>query len=110
MKIIELKGILKKKGFVEEKFDTGINYTKSIDHVTLICYIEPDIDVAFISVYKWKNNDLKGTYNVPVNRLNHLENEITTFFERTIDDIPHCVGEKTDVHVEIQHAIQEAFR
>ena len=110
MKIIELKGILKNKGFSEEEFDTGMNYTKTIGHVTLICYIEPNIDVAFISIYKWNRNDLKGTYNVPLMMLRNIETDIPTFFERTISDIPQYVGEKTDVHAEIRNVIQEIFR
>jgi len=110
MKVQELKDILVGKGFDEEKLDTGYNYRKVIDHIELVCYIEPQIDIAFISLYKWNNNEVKGVYKASLIELSRVEKSVQTFFEKTLDDMPLYIGSKINLHSEVKAAIDSTFQ
>ena len=109
MKIHDLSVLLKEKGFKEEKLDSGMNYTRTIGHIELICYIEPGIEVEFISIYRWNNNDVKGTYNISMQELNNSNEKAATFFRKTKNNLPECIGEKVDTHIELDKVIEETF-
>jgi len=107
MDIKELESTLNEKGFKEEKQDTGIRYTISDDHVELICYIEPNIEVEFISVYSWNRNDVKGTYNLSIDELKRTKNTVPVLFKKTKNNMPEYIGETTNVHKEVDVAIEK---
>lgn len=109
MKIKELEKILKEKGFEEEKLDSGHNFIKTLGHISFICYVEPDIEVEFITIYQWDNNDVKGTYNLSLNELNRNEDSVETLFRKTKNNMPQRIGEFTDTHKEVEEALQAIF-
>ncbi len=109
MKIDQLKETLLNKGFDEEKLDTGFNFTKTVKNVQLICYIEPNINVSFITVYSWDNNDVKGTYDLTMKELGRVEPSAISFFRKTLDNMPKFVGEK-NIHTEVEEVISETFQ
>jgi len=109
MKIEELGNILKEKGFTEEKMDSGYNYTLEAGHIKLICYIEPGMDVEFVSIYHWSNNDVKGTYNIPVNQLLGYNGQAITLFRKTKNNLPQRIGLTTDTHEELEHTLLKIF-
>ncbi|GEM_PF-1505480 len=110
MKSQELAQILIDNGFLEESMDTGCNYSKTAGPIKLICYIEPVIDVQFVSIYSWKNNDVKGTHNVSMTELNMGKDSVVTMFRKTKNNLPQFIGEKIDTHIELEKAIDEIFR
>ncbi|MDR2954671.1 MAG: hypothetical protein LBV43_06290 [Prevotella sp.] len=109
MNIRELESFLKEKGFVEEKQDSGIIYKIEKDHVELICYIEPGIEVEFISRYRWKNNEVKGTHNISEDELLHVRDSVKVLFKKTKNNLPQYIGEKTDTHNEVEKVIDRIF-
>jgi len=109
MKIQDLKDLLIERGFKEEKLDTGINYSKTIDHIELICYIEPGINVSFICLYKWNDNEIKGTYDLPINQLGSGSVTLSALFERAVKDMPRYIGENIDVHAEMERVIDDTL-
>lgn len=112
MNIQELKELLLEKGFREEKVDTGFNYTQTVGHVELTCYIEPNIDIAFIAVYKWNDNDVKGTHNVSMYELARSIFSVSSAFKHTTDRMPRYIGlppEGIDLHAAIINTIDEIF-
>jgi len=109
MKSKELGLLLKEKGFKEEKLDSGINYSKRVGHVELICYIEPNVEIEFISIYRWDNNDLKGSYNISLLELDSNRDSVVTFFKKTKRDMPQYIGLTVNVHSEIDTAIENTF-
>jgi len=108
MKLENLKETLLDKGFMEEKVDTGIRYSKELNNVKLICYIEPNISISFISLYDWSNNEIKGTYDVPMERLGSIKSSAFLLFMKTLKNMPEFVGEK-DVHTQVKYSINNAF-
>lgn len=109
MKTQELENYLKEKGFNEEKLDTGCNYTKTIGHIELTSYVEPDVEVEFVAVYRWKNNDVKGTYNVSMKQLQLDKESIASLFRKTKNNMPQRIGERVDTHEELENAIRATF-
>jgi len=109
MKSQELSDILKEKGFTEELLDSGLNYTKISGHIELICYIEPRIEVEFISIYRWRNNDVKGTFNISMSELDKSHEKVINFFRKTKNNLPECIGEKVDTHIEVEKVLRETF-
>jgi len=110
MEIQELERILKERGFEAEKLDSGYNYTNSIEHISLICYIEPDIEVEFITIYQWNNNEVKGTHNLSMKELNQSQDSVETLFRKTKNNMPQHIGEFTDTHKEVENAILKIFQ
>lgn len=108
MKLENLKETLLNKGFAEEKIDTGISYSKEINNIKLVCYIEPNIRISFISIYDWSNNEVKGTYDVLMTDLGKIKNSAFLLFMKTLKNMPEYVGEK-DVHTQIKYAINNTF-
>lgn len=109
MKTQELAEILIQHGFIEEALDSGCNYTQTFGHIELICYIEPGIDIQFITLYSWNNNDVKGTYNISIDKLRIDSDSVATMFRKTKASLPQYIGEKVDTHIETEKAIEEAF-
>lgn len=109
MKLQELESILIEKGFEEEKLDSGYNYTKKVGHILLICYVEPDIEVEFIAIYRWNNNDVKGTHNLSLNELDRSKDSVETLFRKTKNNMPQQIGNFTDTHREVEEALRDLF-
>lgn len=105
----ELEEILKSKGFKEERLDSGCNYTKTVGAIELICYVEPDIEVEFIALYQWENNEVKGAYNISVEQLKHEEEPVDMFFRKVKKNLPRYIGESIDTHTEVEKAIRSIF-
>lgn len=105
MNIQELENLLKDKGFEEKKQDTGMEYTLTDGHVKLICYVEPGVEVEFISLYRWKNNEVKGTYNLSVKDMEWTKDSVQTMFRKTKNNIPQHIGETIDVHEEVERVV-----
>ena len=105
MKVQALENTLKNSGFQEDPLDSGCNYIKKVGHITFICYVEPGIEVEFIVIYQWKNNDVKGAHNISLNELSRSHQPIETFFRLAKNDMPPYVGEFTDTHDEVEKAI-----
>ncbi|WP_156032925.1 hypothetical protein [Prevotella sp. 10(H)] len=102
-----IENLLKEKNFKEEKVDTGIRYTLESGNIELICYVEPNVEVNFISLYKWKNNDVKGTYNLTIQELRLTKDTLQTMFRKTKNNMPEHVGETVNVHQELDKVIDE---
>jgi len=109
MKMQELAAALKGRGFEEDKLDSGCNYTKKSGHIELICYLEPEVDVEFVIYYRWSNNDVKGTYNVPLTELNFGHESIISYFRKAKDSMPLYIGNTVDVHEEVENVIERTF-
>lgn len=109
MKVEELREVLIVNGFTGEKLDSGYNYTIEAGYIKLICYIEPGMDVEFISIYRWNNNDVKGTYTISVNQLLGYKDNVATLFRKTKTNLPQWIGLTTDTHVVLETTIQEIF-
>jgi len=108
MNLEELKTTLTEKGFEEQEQDTGIQFTLTDGHIELTCYIEPAVEVEFISLYRWKNNDVKGTYNVTAKELPLTKDTVLTMFRKTKNNMPEYVGE-TNVHTEVDAVLEKIF-
>lgn len=106
MDIHELKDWLKEKGFKEEKQDTGIKYTLSEQNVELICYIEPNIEIEFISLYKWHRNGVKGTHNISIGDFSRTKDSILTLWKKTKNNMPEHIGEEINTHEEVDKVIE----
>lgn len=109
MKTQELAEFLVQKGFTEEPLDSGCNYTYRKDHIKLICYIEPGIDIQFVTIYKWNNNDVKGTYDISIDKLRIDSDSVATMFRKTKGNLPQRIGEKVDTHEEAEKVFEEIF-
>lgn len=109
MKTQELAEILEEKGFRKDKQNSGYNYTLCIDHIDLICYIEPEVSVEFVSVYKWSNNKVKGTYSLSVKELAMTKDSIPTLFRKTKENMPREIGLEVDSHLELEKVIDKVF-
>ncbi len=113
MEVQQLRNALAVAGFAEEKLDTGYNYTKTVEHTEMICYIEPGIDIAFTTIYKWHSNEVKGTFIISLEELDRYKGSVPSLFKRTTADMPEYVGDKnnggTDIHHEIVNAIDGIF-
>jgi len=109
MKTRELEEYLKEKGFKEDPLDTGCNYKYSTDHIELICYVETGIDIQFIAIYKWKNNDVKGTFNMTTDELKFTDLPVASIFRKTKNNMPQRIGDSIDTHKELEKVIQEIF-
>lgn len=109
MKLEELQETLSNKGFEEEKQDTGIRYIKTSGNLDFICYIEPGIEIEFISIYNWNDNNVKGTFNLSVKEMNTYDRTVASLFMRTKNNIPEYIGEKINVHSEINNAVNNIF-
>jgi len=109
MKTEELKDILIKKGFREERQDTGWNYTRQVNNIELMCYIEPDIEAAFIIIYRWNNNDEKGVFRLSKKELETNRDAISGLFKNSYHNMPRYIGEAINLHSEIENAIKLVF-
>lgn len=109
MRIQELTEALKAAGFQEEPLDSGYNYTKNVDHISLICYIEPEMDIEFISIYHWNNNDVKGTFNITMKAFSRSQDSVETFFRNTKRDLPQFIGQFVDTHDQLENVIEKIF-
>jgi len=107
MKIEQLEQTLASKGFKKENVDTGIEYSKISQHIALICYIEPGINVTLTSTYKWKDNDVKGVISLSIMELSRIDS-LETLFKKTLNDMPEYVGEK-NIHIEVRNTIVNTF-
>jgi len=108
MNIQTIESTLREKGFKEEKIDTGIMYSLTKENVELLCYIEPDVEVEFVTLYKWKNNDVKGTYNITMNELRFTKDTLAAMFKKTKNNMPRQIGDTINVHAVVDRAISEA--
>ncbi len=109
MTIEELKERLTEKGFQASEQDSGIKYDNFQGQVELICYIEPEIRVQFISYFRWDNNEVKGTYDLTLNQLKAETATLAHLFKRTLANMPECIGDKADAHIEVAEAMYEVF-
>jgi len=113
MKVQQLSDTLAVAGFKEEKLDTGYNFTKIVNHIELVCYIEPDINVAFTTIYKWQSNEVKGTYVVSMKEFERNDNTADSFFKKAVAEMPESIGLKSegglDIHHEVKTVIDETF-
>ncbi|MDU1904568.1 MAG: hypothetical protein E6772_07270 [Dysgonomonas sp.] len=109
MRTEELKDILIKKGFREERQDTGWNYTKQVNNIELICYIEPDIEAAFIIMYRWNNNDEKGVFRLSKKELETNKDTIAELFRNSYQNMPRYIGETINLHAEIEDTIESVL-
>lgn len=109
MKARQLQALLISNGFREERQDSGYNYTKTAGHIELECYIEPNIEIEFITFYKWKNNEIKGRYNISVKDLEKKDFTIKQLFLNTLQDIPKYVGDTVDVHSDVATVVNDLF-
>ncbi len=109
MNIEELMDLLNQKNFEEEEQDTGMEYTYKKNNIELICYIEPQVEVQFISFYRWDNNEVKGTYNISIDELKFTKDSVISFFKRTKNNLPVQIGDSINVHSEVDKAIEEIF-
>lgn len=110
MKVQELREILEEKAFNQKEKDSGIYFSKTMDHIKLICYIEPEVEVQFITLYRWKNNDVKGTYNIPVRELGFTKHTVAGLFKMTKENLPPKIGLCVDTHKEVDEVIDRIFR
>lgn len=110
MKTQELIKTLEEKAFNEKEKDSGIYFSKTMEHIKLICYIEPEVEVEFISLYRWNNNDVKGTYNISVHDLQHTKYTLAEMFKKTKDNLPQRIGECVDTHKEVEKVIDYIFK
>ena len=110
MKVQELSDILKSNDFNMETLDSGYNYTKKVGHISLNCYIEPNMGVEFISIYHWNNNDVKGTYNISIEDLSRSKDNIEALFRKTKNNMPQHIGEFIDTHELLEKAIEHVFK
>jgi len=110
MKVQELSDILKDKGFEQEPLDSGYNYSKKAGHISLYCYIEPNMGVEFISIYHWNNNDVKGTYNISIDDLNRSKESVEALFKKTKGSMPQHIGEFIDTHELLDITIERIFK
>lgn len=108
MKIQELEDTLIEKGFSETKLDTGINYSKKINNIELVCYIEPEIEIQFSTTYKWNDNEIKGAYDISITELNYGGHSPSSLFMSTLNKMPHYVGE-TNISMIIRNIIRDTF-
>lgn len=105
----KLNDILIKAGFRKEKLDSGFNYSKKVNHIELICYVEPNINIAFMSIYRWNDNDVKGTYNLSMTGFDRDKDSISSVFKKTLDNMPEFIGENINVHQEVKTVIDDTF-
>lgn len=113
MKTQDLKELLLEKGFEEEKQDTGYNYTKTVGRVKLVCYIEPNIDVAFITTYHWNSNEIKGTNSISQKEMMFKNFKVSSLFKETLNNMPQYIGDPQNginVHREIRNTIDTIFQ
>ena len=110
MKVQELSDILLRHGFEKEKLDSGFNYTKTDGHIQLICYIEPQIDIAFMTIYAWNDNEIKGIYKASLLEISRAQDSASLFFRQAVEDMPKFIGDKVDVHKEMNKAIDDTFK
>jgi len=96
MKTQEIIETLEEKGFNRQEKDSGIYFSKVMEHIKLICYIEPDVEVQFITLYRWKNNDVKGTYNITVHNLMYTKETVAEMFRKTKNNLPQRIGDCVD--------------
>lgn len=109
MRIEQIEETLANKGFKKEKQDSGYEYSKRIDHIKLICFIEPNISISFISIYTWDDNDIKGVYTLTMKEFGMRKIEsIRLPFVSSLDGMPEFVGER-NVHAEIEKTITDIF-
>jgi len=108
MGIPELKETLIEKDFKEEKRDTGLHYSKKINGIKLICYIEPEIEIQFCVIYSWNYNEVKGVYDISVKEFKLKEYTLESLFLGTLDYMPHYVGE-VNISTIIRDTILETF-
>lgn len=107
MTVETLEKALKKSGFNEDQLDSGCNHIKKAGHITFICYVEPDIEVEFIIIYHWSNNEVKGTYNISLKELSKSSQPVEAFFRIAKNNIPPYIGERIDTHEEVEKAIRQ---
>jgi len=109
MKTEDIERILKEKGFQGEKLDSGYSHTIENGPIKLICYVEPGMEVEFVSIYSWNDNDVKGTYNIPINKLLGYNGTLADLFRKTKNNLPQRIGVSIDTHVELEKAIETIF-
>ena len=109
MKTQELREILEAKGFHGKEKDSGFHYSKTLEHIKLICYIEPEVEVQFVTQYRWKNNDVKGTYNISVKELGYTKLSVPQLFRMTKENLPAKIGLSVDTHKEVDEVIDRVF-
>jgi len=110
MKTQELESYLKEKGFTEGSLDSGCNYIYDAGHIELICYVETGIEVEFLTIYRWNNNDVKGTYNIPVAELERTKDSVETMFRKTKNNLPQRIGETIDTHQAAEEVFEKVFQ
>jgi len=109
MKVQEIIQMLEEKGFNHKEKDSGLHFSKTIEPIKLICYIEPDVEVQFITYYRWNNNDVKGTYNISVRELSYTKSSLPELFKMTKENLPQQVGCCVDTHAEVDKVIDAIF-
>lgn len=109
MKTQELIETLEERAFDEKKKDSGIYFSKTMGHIKLICYIEPNVEAEFISLYRWDNNDVKGTYNISIRDLGYTKDTVADLFKKTKEQLPQQIGLCVDTHAEIDRVIEYIF-
>ncbi len=71
--------------------------------------MEPGIEVEFVSIYRWNDNDVKGTYNILTDHLVGYKGDVATLFRKTKENLPQYIGETIDTHAELEKVIRDVF-
>ena len=109
MKVQQLNDALLENGFEEQKVDTGFLYKKTVNHIELVCYIEPQIDIAFTTIYNWDDNSVKGVYKASLIELSRGNASASLFFKKAMADMPRFIGEEINVHADVEDVINRTF-
>ncbi|MDU1891663.1 MAG: hypothetical protein E6767_13325 [Dysgonomonas sp.] len=96
-------------GFVKEKINTGHYYTKILKNIEFVCTIERDARIYFITVYRWGDNKIRGSYSISYEDLKNSPDFSPILFKRTIENMPQYIGKEVDIHTEIIKAINAVF-
>lgn len=96
-------------GFVKENRNTGSIYSKIYGNIELFCFIEHNIKLYFVSIYKWNDNKVRGSYYISQEGLKDCPDFSSYLFEKTVQNMPRYIGKDIDVHREILKAINEIF-
>ena len=96
-------------GFKKEKKNTGYIYSKTIGNIELICFIESNVKLYFISIYRWNDNRVRGSYCISSEDIEDCPDFSLFMFKKTIHNMPRYIGREIDVHSEIIETINETF-
>ena len=96
-------------GFKKEKKNSGYFYSKISENIELMCFIEYNIKIYFISIYKWNNNRVRGSYCISSEILKDYPDFASSLFLKTLQNMPQYIGKEINVHEEVSKFIDETF-